>query len=145
MPRGKGAQQKLRHAASICGRCVDSAAVCRSMLRGLKICLANCWSHQRKSRGIWRVRSFKMVSASLRKKSDKLRQSPSTVFVTWRRSAKNYFSCGRDRIGGICRATFAAWQNSSVLHSIARHSVDAPQRITKLFRGNLTGNLTCIR
>ncbi len=30
------------------------------------------------------------------------------------------------RIGGICRATFATWQSCSVLHSAARHSVDAP-------------------
>ncbi len=34
---GKAARQKLRHATSICGRCVGLAAACRSMLRGLKI------------------------------------------------------------------------------------------------------------
>ncbi len=34
---GKAARQKLRHATSICGRCVGLAVACRSMLRGLKI------------------------------------------------------------------------------------------------------------
>ncbi len=36
-------------------------------------------------------RGLKMVSASLRKKSDKFHRSRSTVFVTWRRSARNSF------------------------------------------------------
>ncbi len=36
-------------------------------------------------------KGFKIVSASLRKKSDKVHRSRSTVFVTWRRSAKNSF------------------------------------------------------
>ncbi len=48
----KAAWQKLRHATSICGRCVGLAAACRSMLRGLKIQSANCRSHQKKPRGI---------------------------------------------------------------------------------------------
>ncbi len=122
----KAAQQKSRHAASICGRCVGSVAACHSTLRGLKIWSANCWLHQTKPRGIWWVRGFKMVSASLRKKSDKVHQYRSTVFVTWRRSAKNSFFMWHDHIGGICRATFVAGQRCSVLHSAARHSVDAP-------------------
>ncbi len=116
---GKVARQKWRHATSICGHCVGLAAACCSMLPSLKIWSANCWSHQKKPHGIWWVRGFKMVSASLRKKSDQVRRSCSTVLVTWRRSAKNsFFSCGCDRIGGICRATFAAWQSCSVLHSV---------------------------
>ncbi len=49
---GKATWQKLRHAASICGRCIGLAAACRSMLRGLKIRSANCRSHQKKPRGI---------------------------------------------------------------------------------------------
>ncbi len=49
---GKDARQKLCHATSICGRCVDLAAVCRLMLRGLRIRSANCRSHQKKPRGI---------------------------------------------------------------------------------------------
>ncbi len=55
-----------------------------------KIRSANCRSHQKKPRGIWWVSGFKMVSASLRKKSDQVCRSRSTVLVTWR-SAKNYF------------------------------------------------------
>ncbi len=88
---GKATRQKLRHATSICGRCVCLASACRSMLRGIKIRSANCWSHQKKPRGIWWVRGFKVVSALLRKKSNQVRRSRSTVLVTWRRSAKNYF------------------------------------------------------
>ncbi len=68
---GKAAQQKSHHAVSICGRCAGLAAACRSMRRGLKIWLANCRSHQRKPRGIWWVRGFKMVSASFRKNQTK--------------------------------------------------------------------------
>ncbi len=87
---------------------------------------ANCQSHQWKLHGIWWVWGFKVVSASLRKKSDNICRSRSTVFVPWRRSKKIIFSCERDRTGGICRATFAARQSCSVLHSAVRHSVDAP-------------------
>ncbi len=65
-----------------CGMLFDDAQV--------KIRSANCQSHQRKPRGIWWVKGFKMVSASLRKKSDKVHQFCSTVFLT-RRSAKNFF------------------------------------------------------
>ncbi len=39
---------------------------------------------------------------------------------------KIFFLCGRDRIGGICRATFAVRQSCRVLHSAVWHSVDAP-------------------
>ncbi len=42
-------------------------------------------------RGIWWERGFKIASASLRKKSDEVHWSRSTVFVTWSKSAKNYF------------------------------------------------------
>ncbi len=87
----KATRQKLRHATSICGCCVGLAVACRSMLHGLKIRSANCQSHQKKPRGIWWVRGFKMVLASLRKKSDHVRWSRSTVLVTWRRSAKHSF------------------------------------------------------
>ncbi len=87
---GKATWQKLRHATSICGHCVGLPAACRSMLRGLKIRSANCQSHQKKPRGIGWVRGFKMVSASLGKKSDQVRWSRSAVWVTWR-SAKNSF------------------------------------------------------
>ncbi len=105
----KAAWQKLRHATSICGRCVGLAAACRSMLRSLKIWLANCRSHQKKLRGIWWVSGFKMVSAILRKKSNQVRRSRSTVLVTWRRSAKNYFlmwtrSHWRHMPSNFCRA-----------------------------------------
>ncbi len=72
MPRGKATQQKLSHAISICGCYIGSAVACHLMLCGLKIRSANCWSHQRKPRGIWWVSGFKMVSASLRKKSYKV-------------------------------------------------------------------------
>ncbi len=48
----KAAQQKLHHAASICGHCIGSAAACHLMLHGLKILSANRWSHQRKPRDI---------------------------------------------------------------------------------------------
>ncbi len=67
----KAARQKLRHATSICGRCVGLAVACRLMLCRLKIRSANCRSHQKKPRGIWWVRGFKMVSASLRKNQTK--------------------------------------------------------------------------
>ncbi len=65
----KAAQQKLFHTASVCGCCIGSAAACRSMLRGLKIRSANCWSHQRKPCSIWWVRGFKMVSEFARESS----------------------------------------------------------------------------
>ncbi len=39
---------------------------------------------------------------------------------------KFFFSCGRGRTGGICRATFAVPQSCSVLNSATQHSVDAP-------------------
>ncbi len=88
---GKAAWQKLRHATSICGPCAGLAVACRSMLCGLKIWSTNCQSHQKKPRGIWWVRGFKMVSANLRKKSHQVRRFCSTVLVTWKRSAKNSF------------------------------------------------------
>ncbi len=88
---GKAIRQKLHHATSICGRCVGLATACRSMLHDLKIRSANCQSHQKKPRGIWWIRGFKMVSASLRKKSHQVRRSRSTVLVNWKRSAKNSF------------------------------------------------------
>ncbi len=88
---GKATRQKLRHATSIGGRCVGLAAACHSTLRSLKIRSVNCRSHQKKPRGIWWVKGFKMVSANLRKKSDQVRRSLSTILVTWRRSAKNSF------------------------------------------------------
>ncbi len=87
---GKAAWQKLRHATSISGCCIGLTVACRSMQHGLKIWSANCRSNQKKPRGIWWVRGFKMVSASLRKKSVQVRRSYSTVLVTWR-CAKNYF------------------------------------------------------
>ncbi len=68
---------------------VGVASACRSMLRGLKIQSVNCRSYQKKPRGIWWIRGFKMVSASLKKKSHQVRRSRSTVLVTWKRSAKN--------------------------------------------------------
>ncbi len=88
---GKAARQKLCHATNIDRHCVGLAAACRSMLRGLKIRSANCRSHQKKPCGIWGVRGFKMVLAILRKKSNQVRRSRSTVLVTWRRSAKSSF------------------------------------------------------
>ncbi len=118
-------QQKLRHATSICGRCVGLAAACRSMLCGLKIQSANCRSHQKKSRGIWWIRGFKMVSVSLKKK---ITPSSPISFHSFGNLKKVCKKCGRDCIGGICQATFAAWQSYSVLHSVARHSVDASLR-----------------
>ncbi len=116
MPRGTQRQsaarprgQKLRHATSICERCVGLAVACRSMLRGLTIRSANWRSHQKKPCGIWWVRGFKMVSANLRKKSDQVHQFCSTVLVTWRRSAKKFFfmwtrSHGRYMPSNFCRA-----------------------------------------
>ncbi len=71
-----------------------------------------------------------MVSASLRKKSDQVRRSRSTVLVTRRRSAKNSFFMWTRSHWRHMRATFAARQSCSVLHSAARHSVDAPLRFT---------------
>ncbi len=60
----------------------------------------------------------------------KIRQSSPVLFHSFYNLKKVYkkiiFSCGRDRIGGICRATFAVQQSCSVLHSAVRHSVDAP-------------------
>ncbi len=85
------AWQKSRHAASICGHCLSSAAACCSMLHSLKIWSANCRSHQRKPRGIWWVRGFKMVSASLRKKIRQHSLVSFHSFVTWRRCTKDYF------------------------------------------------------
>ncbi len=107
--RGKAVQQKFHHAASIYGHCVGSAAACCLMLCDLKIWSANCRFHQTKLRSIWWVRGFKMVSASLRKKSDKVQQSCSTVFVAWRRSSKNSFfmwtqSHWRHMPSNFCRA-----------------------------------------
>ncbi len=87
----QGCSAKERHATSIYGCCVSLAAACRSMLCSLNIRSANCRSHQRKPHGTWWVRGFKMVSASLRTKSDRVHRSCSTIFVTWRRSAKNSF------------------------------------------------------
>ncbi len=125
--RSKAAQQKSHHAASIYGHCVGSAAACHSMLRPKN----SIGKLSVPSKEAARHRGFKMVSASLRKKSDKVHRSCSTVFVT-SRSAKNFFSCRRDRIGGICPATFAAQQSCRLLHSVARHSVDAPLRVTTI-------------
>ncbi len=100
--RGKVAQPKSLHAASICGRCIDSAATYCSMLRTLKIWSANCRSHQRKPRGIWWVRSFKMVSASLRKKSDKVHRSRSS-FCNLKKVCKKLFFY----VDAIALATYA--------------------------------------
>ncbi len=67
-----------------------------------------------------------MVSASLRKKSDQVRRSRSTVLIPEEGLQTIIFSCGRDHIGSICQATFAARQSCSMLHSAVRHSVDTP-------------------
>ncbi len=105
----KAAWQKLRHATSIYGLCVGLAAACRSMLRGLKIRSANCRFHQKKPRSIWWVKGFQNGISQLGKKSDQVRRSRSTVLVTWRRSARNFFfmwtrSHWRHMPSNFCRA-----------------------------------------
>ncbi len=50
---GKAARQKLHHATSICGRCIGFAAACRSMLRGLKIRLAQIVGPIKRSRAAY--------------------------------------------------------------------------------------------
>ncbi len=67
-----------------------------------------------------------MVSTSLRKKSDKVHRSCSTVFVTWRRSAKNSFFMWTRLHWRHMPSTFATQQSCNVLHSTTWYSVDAP-------------------
>ncbi len=74
----------------MCECCVGLAATCHSMLRSLKIWSANCRSNQKKLRGIWWVRDFKMVSASLRKKSDQICRSRSS-FSNLKKVCKKFF------------------------------------------------------
>ncbi len=59
--RGKATQQKLHHAASVCGHCIDSAASCHLILRGLKIRSVNCRFHQRKPRDVDAATLFSVV------------------------------------------------------------------------------------
>ncbi len=66
-----------------------------------------------------------MVSASLKKKITPISPISFHSFGNLKKVCKK---CGRDRIGGICQATFATRQSCSVLHSAARHSIDAPLR-----------------
>ncbi len=65
MPRGTAWQGRTAKVMPchkyICGHCVRLAAACRSMLHSLKIWLANCLSHQRKSCDIEAVTLFSVV------------------------------------------------------------------------------------
>ncbi len=80
-------------------------------------------------------KEFKNYVTELEKK---IGQSSLVSFHSFCNLCQKFFlKCGYDQIGGICRATFAAQQSYSVLHSAAQLSVDAPLGLCKLGRSDL--------
>ncbi len=116
---GKAARQKLRHATSICGRCVGmpvDAAQPKNSIDKLSVPSKEAARHLRN-------KGFQNGISQLEKK---ITPSSPISFHSFGNLKKVCKKCGRDRISGICLATFAARQSCSVLHFAARHSVDAP-------------------
>ncbi len=116
---GKAARQKLRHATSICGCCVGmpfDAAWPKNSIGKLSV---------PSKEATWHLMNKGFQNGISQFEKEITPSSPISFhsFGNLKKVCKKY---GRDCIGDICQATFAAWQSCSVLHSTARHSVDKP-------------------